>query len=180
MAKVIAKVLIALGVLTYAAFFLSWNMTPQEVVGFYWAGMRYSQMLPVGSLVFVGLIAGAMIMAAAAWSAWSAQKAVADKHAATVRRAKAMLQEQREEIEALQAKITELEGKIASLQAGNGTWGEVTGADLMEAQERLQEASCGSDAVSGAGREQALRESGEPKADGDKAQDTDIDDPDII
>jgi hypothetical protein len=131
MLKVILKVLVALVVLAYGALFLSWNMTPQEITGLHWlGGVRYSQTLPVGSLVFIGLIAGAAIMAVAAWSAWAAQKAIVDKATAVVKKAKVKLQAQLDEINDLRAEIERLQGEISSLQAGDGTWGKVSAADL--------------------------------------------------
>ena len=130
MAKVILKVIVALLVLAYGAMFLSWNMTPQEVTGFYWAGSRYSQMIPLGLLVFIGLIAGAAIMAVAAWVAWAAQKATADKHAATIRKAKVKLQAQLDEIHDLREQLAQAQGELEGLQAGDGTWGQVSAGDL--------------------------------------------------
>lgn len=130
MAKVIVKVIVALLVLAYGAMFLSWNMTPQEVTGFYWAGTRYSQMVPLGLLVFIGLIAGAVIMAVAAWAAWAAQKATADKHAATIRKAKVKLQAQLDEIHDLREQLAQAQGELEGLQSGDGTWGQVSAGDL--------------------------------------------------
>ena len=131
MVKVIIKVFVALVVLAYGALFLSWNMTPQEITGLYWlGGVRYSQSLPVGSLVFIGLIAGAVIMAAASWAAWAAQKATADKATAMVKKAKMKLQAQLDQITELRTETERLQAEIVSLQAGDGTWGKVTAAAL--------------------------------------------------
>jgi hypothetical protein len=130
MVKVIVKVLVALGVLAYGALFLSWNMTPQEITGLSLGSVRYSQMLPAGSLVFIGLIVGAVIMAAAAWSSWAAQKAAADHAAAVVKKAKVKLQAQLDEMNNLRAEVQKLQGDITSLQAGDGTWGKVSATDL--------------------------------------------------
>lgn len=130
MVKVILSVLVVLLVLAYGAFFLTWNLVPQQVTGFVWAGVRYSQPLPLGSLVFIGLVLGAVVMACASWSAWSAQKAVANKHAATIRKAKVKLQTQLDEINDLRDQVGRLQAELESLQAGDGTWGQVTQADL--------------------------------------------------
>lgn len=130
MGKVIVSVLVVLALLAYGACFLSWNLAPQEVTGFVLLGTRYSQSLPLGSLVFIGLVLGAVVMAIATWSAWASQKATADKHAATIRRAKAKLQDQLDEINDLRAEVERLEGQVASLQSGDGTWGQVTQADI--------------------------------------------------
>jgi len=130
MVKVILSVLAALLVLVYGAFFLTWNLAPQQVFGFVFGGTRYSQTLPLGSLVFIGLIIGAVVMACASWSAWAAQKAVANKHAATIRKAKVKLQAQLDEINDLRDQAARLQGELEGLQAGDGTWGRVTQADL--------------------------------------------------
>lgn len=133
MVKVIVKVVVGLAALTYGAFFLSWNMVTQEVTGWQMMGMRYSQQVPLGALVFIGLVAGAVIMALAAWSAWAAQKATADRATAQVRKAKEKLQAQLDHINELRAEIDRLEIKLEGLQAGDGTWGQseypVTGAE---------------------------------------------------
>lgn len=126
MLKVVISVLIALLIVAYGAAFLAWNMTAQEVVGWQAFGVRYSQHLPVGSLVFVGLILGALIMAIAAGSTWAAQKARADKATAMVKKAKVKLQAQLDEINDLRDEIGRLEGQVASLQSGDGTWGQTT------------------------------------------------------
>lgn len=138
MVKVILKVLVALAVLAYGALFLSWNMTPQEVIGLCWlGGVRYSQTLPVGSLVFIGLIGGAIIMAIGVWAAWAAQKATADKAIAMVRKAKVKLQAQLDQIHELRGETERLQAEIASLHAGDGTWGKVTAADLEAGTEGM-------------------------------------------
>lgn len=130
MGKVILSVVAILLVLSYGAFFLSWNIAPQQVTGLLWGGERFSQSLPLGSLVFIGLILGALLMGWASWSAWSTQKALADKHAATIRKAKTKLQAQLDEINELRAEVDRLQGELAGLQAGDGTWGKVSQADV--------------------------------------------------
>ena len=126
MFKVIFKVIIALLFLGYAAFFLSWNMAPQEVIGWNLLGVKYTQALPAGSLGFVGLFAGAIIMAMSCWSAWAVQKGRANKAVATVKKAKVKLQAQLDMINELRGEVGRLEGELESLQAGDGTWGRVT------------------------------------------------------
>lgn len=123
MGKVIFKVIVGLAFLAYAALFLSWNMTPQDIISWQMFGDRYSQPLPVGALAFAGLIAGALIMAIACWSAWATQKATANKAVATVKKAKAKLQAQLDTINELRTEIEKLEDELDSLQAGDGTWG---------------------------------------------------------
>jgi hypothetical protein len=125
MGKVIVKVIIGLVFLAYAALFLSWNMAPQEIISWQMMGVRYSQPLPVGSLAFAGLVLGAIIMAGACWSAWATQKATANKAVATVKKAKVKLQAQLDTITELRAEIERVEDELASLQAGDGTWGQV-------------------------------------------------------
>jgi multisubunit Na+/H+ antiporter MnhC subunit len=132
MGKVIIKVIIGLIILAYAALFLSWNMAQQEIISWQMMGVRYSQPLPVGSLVFIGLVIGAVIMAIACWSAWAAQKATADKAVATVKKAKVKLQAQLDTINELRAEVEQLEGEIQSLHAGNGTWGRVDAGDIAD------------------------------------------------
>jgi hypothetical protein len=154
MGKVIFKVVVALAVLAYGALFLSWNMAPTEITGLYWlGGVRYSQSLPLGSLVFIGLILGAVIMAIAAWSAWASQKAVADKATAMVKKAKVKLQAQLDEMNELRADNERLQSEIAGLQAGDGTWGKVKAGDLPATE-------------------------GQPAA--AEAAETEVDDPDVI
>lgn len=135
MVKVIISVLVALLLLAYGAGFLSWNIAPQEVTGLWLGGVRYSQTLPLGSLVFIGLIIGAAIMAVAAWSVWTTQKATADKATAMVKKAKVKLQAQLDEINDLRGEIQRLECEVAGLKAGDGTWGAVTAADLNAGSE---------------------------------------------
>lgn len=130
MGKVILKVVIGLALLAYAAMFLSWNMTQQEIISWQMFGVRYSQPLPVGALAFAGLVIGAIVMAVAAWSAWAAQKAAADKAVATVKKAKVKLQAQLDMINELRAEIERLEDELDSLQAGDGTWGRVNADDV--------------------------------------------------
>jgi len=161
MVKVIVSVVALLLVLTYGAFFLSWNIAPQQVTGFLWGGMRYSQALPLGSLVFLGLVLGALVMGAAAWSAWAGQKATADKHAATIRKAKTKLQTQLDEINDLRSDVERLQGELASLQAGDGTWGRASQADI----------EAGAVAVQAAGAAPAA---------GATAAEPEVDDPDVI
>lgn len=124
MVKVIISVLLALLVVAYGAAFFAWNMTPQEVIGLQVMGQRYSQNLPIGSLVFVGLIIGAIIMGVAAVGTWSSQRARADKATAMVKKAKVKLQAQLDTINELRDEVDRLEAQIASLHAGNGTWGQ--------------------------------------------------------
>jgi multisubunit Na+/H+ antiporter MnhC subunit len=132
MGKVIIKVIIGLNILAYAALFLSWNMAQQEIISWQMMGVRYSQPLPVGIVVFIGLVIGAVIMAIACWSAWAAQKATADKAVATVKKAKVKLQAQLDTINELRAEVEQLEGEIQSLHAGNGTWGRVDAGDIAD------------------------------------------------
>jgi hypothetical protein len=130
MFKVIFKVIVVLLFLGYAAFFLSWNMAPQEIIGWDLAGVRYTQALPVGALAFIGLFVGAIVMAASCWSAWATQRALAKKAVATVKKAKVKLQAQLDMINELRGEVTRLEGELEGLQAGDGTWGRVAASDL--------------------------------------------------
>ena len=123
MFKVIFKVIVALLFLGYAAFFLSWNMAPQEIIAWNLLGVKYTQALPVGLFGFVGLFLGAIIMAISCWSAWATQKAMVNKAVATVKKAKLKLQAQLDMINELRGEIERLEGELESLQAGDGTWG---------------------------------------------------------
>jgi hypothetical protein len=129
MGKVIVKVVAGLAVLTYGAFFLSWNMAPQEVTGWQMMGTRYSQQVPLGALVFIGLVGGAVVMALAAWTAWAAQKATADRATAQVRKAKEKLQAQLDHIYELRAEIEQLENRLDGLAAGDGSWGQTSNPD---------------------------------------------------
>jgi len=133
MFKVIFKVIVTLLFLGYAAFFLSWNMVPQEIIGWNLMGVKYTQSLPTGSLGFAGLLAGAIVMAIAAWSAWATQKARANKAVATVKKAKGMLQAQLDVINELRGDVARLEGELESLQAGDGTWGRTEAGNLAGA-----------------------------------------------
>jgi len=138
MLKVVISVLIALLIVAYGAAFLAWNMTSQDVVGWQAFGVRYSQHLPVGSLLFVGLFIGALIMGIAAVATWSAQKSRADKATAMVKKAKVKLQAQLDEINDLRDEIDRLEAQVASLQSGDGTWGQTTYAEAS-ADSAMQE-----------------------------------------
>ena len=133
MFKVILKAIVGLFFLLYAALFLSWYLCPQEIGGWDFMGVKYSQTLPVGMLALAGLILGGIIMAISAWSAWAAQKAVANKAVATVKKAKVKLQAQLETIQELRGKVERLEGELMSMQAGDGTWGRVNAADVQGA-----------------------------------------------
>lgn len=133
MGKVIFKVIIGLALLAYAALFLSWNMTPQDIISWQMLGVRYSQPLPVGALAFAGLIVGALIMAVACWSAWATQRATANKAVATVKKAKVKLQAQLDTINEMRAEIEKLEDELDSMQAGDGSWGRVNAADVTGA-----------------------------------------------
>lgn len=129
MLKVIFKVIVALLFLGYAAFFLSWNMAPQEIITWNLLGVKYTQLLPVGSLGFAGLLLGAIIMAISCWSAWATQKATVNKAVATVKKAKVKLQAQLDMINELRGEVERLEGELESLQAGDGTWGRAAAID---------------------------------------------------
>lgn len=135
MLKVIIKVVVALLFLAYGAFFLAWNMKAETIVGFQWGADTYSQILPVGALAFVGLIIGALIMAIAAWSSWATQKTTADRATAMVKKAKTKLQAQLDTINELRDEVDRLQAEVASLQAGDGTWGKVTHDDVPAAGE---------------------------------------------
>ena len=141
MLKVIFKVIVALLALGYAAFFLSWNMASQEIITWNLLGVKYTQALPVGTLGFAGLFAGAIIMAISCWSAWATQKAMVNKAVATVKKAKVKLQAQLDLINELRGEVERLEGELESLQAGDGTWGRVAADDPSE------DAAAGSTAV---------------------------------
>lgn len=130
MLKVIFKVIIVLLLVGYAAFFLSWNMAPQNIVSWNLFGTRYTQAMPVGTLGFAGLIIGAIIMALACWSAWATQRGLALKGAATIKKAKGKLQAQLDTINELRAENERLEAELESLQAGDGSWGRVAAGDL--------------------------------------------------
>lgn len=131
MGKVIVKVFIGLLFLAYAALFLSWNMTPQEIISWQLLGVRYSQALPVGTLAFAGLLLGALIMAIACWSAWATQKTTANKAVATVKKAKVKLQAQLDMINELRTEVERLEDELDGLRAGDGTWGRVSAGDVV-------------------------------------------------
>jgi len=129
MVKVIVVTFLVLLLLLYGAAFLLWNMTPQDIVAMRWlGGVQYSQALPVGSLVFIGLVLGALLMAC--WSAWAAQRALAQRAIAQVQRAKEKLQAQLDAIHELRAQVAELEAQRESWKAGNGTWGQVSAGDI--------------------------------------------------
>jgi hypothetical protein len=123
MAKVIIKVIVGLVVLAYAAAFLSWNAGSQEITALQLGATKFSQQMPLGGLVFIGLIAGAVIMAVAAWSAWSTQKSRADKAVAQVQKAKEKLQAQLATINELRVEVDRLQSEVEGLKAGDGTWG---------------------------------------------------------
>mgnify|MGYP005834679809 CR=1 FL=1 len=131
MVKVIIGSVLGLLLLVYGALFLSWNMTPQDIVAARWfGGVQYSQALPVGSLVFIGLVIGALLMAVACWSAWAGQRALTKRAVAQVQKAKEKLQAQLDAINELRARVEQLEAELESSRAGNGTWGQVSASDI--------------------------------------------------
>jgi len=130
MVKVILKMVVVLALLCYGALFLLWNNTVQEIVTWQMLGVKYSQALPVGALAFAGLIVGAILMAVACWSAWATQRAVAVRATAQVKKAKEKLQAQLDVINELRARNAQLDGELASLQSGDGTWGQASAADV--------------------------------------------------
>ena len=130
MVKVILKMVVVLALLCYGALFLSWNNAPQEIVTWQMLGVKYSQTLPVGALAFAGLIVGAILMAVACWSAWASQRALANRAAAQVKKAKEKLQAQLKAINELRAQNQQLDSELASLQAGDGTWGQASARDV--------------------------------------------------
>jgi len=130
MVKVIVKVIIGLLALCYGALFLSWNMGPQEIISWQMGGWKYSQPLPLGTLPFIGLVVGAVIMAIAAWSAWAVQKGAADRATGMVKKAKAKLQAQLDTINELRAEAERLKSEMESLRAGDGTWGQTNAASV--------------------------------------------------
>jgi uncharacterized membrane protein YciS (DUF1049 family) len=134
MVKVILKMVVVLALLCYGALFLSWNMANQEITTWQLMSVKYSQPLPVGSLVFIGLILGAVLMAVACWSAWAAQKALAGKAVSQVKRAKEKLQAQLDLINELRGQVTQLESDLDAAKAGNGTWGLSNAGDVTVPQ----------------------------------------------
>ncbi|NPV48259.1 MAG: DUF1049 domain-containing protein [Armatimonadetes bacterium] len=131
MVKVIIGAVLGLLLLVYGALFLAWNMTPQDIVALRWfGGVQYSQALPVGSLVFIGLVVGALLMAIACWSAWASQRSIAKRAVAQVQKAKEKLQAQLDAINELRAQVAQLEEELESSRAGNGTWGQVSAGDI--------------------------------------------------
>lgn len=130
MLKVTLTMVVVLALLVYGALFLLWNNAPQDITTWQLMGVKYSQSLPVGALAFAGLVVGALLMAVGCWSAWASQRAVASKAMAQVKRAKEKLQAQLDVINELRARVEQLDGELASLQTGNGTWGQVSAGDV--------------------------------------------------
>jgi hypothetical protein len=130
MAKVVLTTAALLALSCYGALFLSWNQTPQDIVTFQAGGTRFSQPLPIGALVFIGLVVGMLVMAVASWSAWAGQRGLARKAAAQVGKAREKLQAQLDLINELRARTVELEAELASARTGNGTWGQVAAGDI--------------------------------------------------
>lgn len=125
MFKAIVIVFLGIVLLAYGSLFFAWNLTPQEITSWQ-LGARYSQVLPVGSLAFIGLVLGALIMAVATASTYASQRATTRKAAATIRKAKAKLQAQLDAINELRGEVERLEGELAGLRAGDGTWGKAS------------------------------------------------------
>jgi hypothetical protein len=130
MAKVVLTTVVVLALSCYGALFLSWNQTPQDIVTLQVGGTRFSQPLPIGALVFIGLVVGMIVMAVASWSAWAGQRGVAQKAAAQVKKAREKLQAQLDLINELRARTAELEAELANARTGNGTWGQVAAGDI--------------------------------------------------
>jgi uncharacterized integral membrane protein len=116
MARAVIMVLILLVVIGYLSLFLAWNATPAPITTLQAGESKYTQDLPLGLLFIVGVVVGALAMAAALWGPWKAMKASDEQQRALVERAKAKLKSQSKEIKALTEEIEAHEGQPAEAE----------------------------------------------------------------
>ncbi len=113
MGNAIAKVLFLLLIIAYCALFIQWNGEPTFIRGAVAFGQAYGYTLALGWWMLMSAGVGAIVMAIATWSQWTAQKHKADSAAATVENAKAKLQELADKIKQQRQEIAELKEAAA-------------------------------------------------------------------
>ena len=108
MGSAIAKVFLLLLIIAYCALFIQWNGEPTWVRGAVYMGEAHGYSLPLGWWILISAGVGAIVMAIATSSQWTAQKRRADSAAITAENAKAKLQELAEKIKQQRQEITKL------------------------------------------------------------------------
>ncbi len=103
MGRAMLTVFILLMVMAYLSLFLAWNAKPQAVVTWQF-GAQFTQDLPIGVLLILGVVVGAVAMAAALTGPWNALKQSEAQARTLLDQAKRKLRSQGEEIKGLTAR----------------------------------------------------------------------------
>lgn len=107
MARAVVTVLILLVIVAYLSLFLAWNAERTPISTLELGASKYTQDMPIGLLFILGVVVGALAMAAALWGPWKAMKTSEEQQRALVERAKAKLKSQSQEIKALTEELEE-------------------------------------------------------------------------
>jgi hypothetical protein len=117
MFKVIVCVLLAVVLMGYGAFFITWNMDVVHITGFELGETAYGTDMPVSFLALAGVVVGVLIMAIAAWSTWAGQRHAAMEARARLELAKKKLGERTDMVRVLREDVASLR---AALNASAG------------------------------------------------------------
>ncbi|MGQ9733113.1 MAG: hypothetical protein ACUVX8_17780 [Candidatus Zipacnadales bacterium] len=132
MLRAVALVLGVLILCVYLAFFLSLNMETYNFRVFRTSGSYFEQPLPVGSLLVIGIVLGAVAMALALWAPWNALKTSAAQQRALVQKAKQRLKSQDEKIKSLTKQLEEAKAASAEVEEGATELDTATKAAVAE------------------------------------------------
>jgi uncharacterized integral membrane protein len=124
MGRAILMVFILLLVMAYLSLFLAWNAKLQPVVTWQ-LGAQYTQELPIGVLFILGVVVGAVAMAAALTSPWNALKRSEGQARTLLDKGK--LRSQEDKIKALAAQLAQ--GKVAAPEPSPGVEVSSTAAE---------------------------------------------------
>ena len=120
MLKAILIVVLLLVALCYAALFLTWNgdMRVNLLVWRIGGDPWWLQSVPAGLLPVAGAVAGALVMAFAAWGPWATQRRAAKTAEAKVQKAVEKFNEQKGRLAERNETIQRLQDHIAELEKG--------------------------------------------------------------
>lgn len=113
MARALVTVVVVLVVVLYLALFVSWNGEPVHMSGLQFGKTDLYLDLPVSYLLLIGVILGALAMAAALWAPWKTLKASEAQNHELIERAKKKLKSQDQKVKDLTAKLEDLEAQAA-------------------------------------------------------------------
>ena len=165
MVRAVVTVLILIVIIAYSVFFLTWNAQDVAVYGIKWsADNGLWARVPMGLLLFGGVIVGAVAMVVALRGPWAGMKEEALAARGLVEKAKAKLKSQDQKIKKLTKQVDRLEAERAA-EAGN--------VDLPEEVEAALDATEGD----GAEPEGAPAEEDAPK---EEKKGPEVDDPEVI